>query len=72
MKVKMIGRKHHHFGLSGGRPVCGASFCWKNIVAPMMIGQMPILRKAMTAGTSQGTKPKRVRMPVGSGRGKDP
>ena len=50
-------------GSGGG----GLIFCCRYIVAPIKIGQIPIVRNA---GVSQGTSPNKLKILVGSGADK--
>ncbi len=49
-------------GSGGG----GFSFCWKNMVQPMISGQAPRCRKCEYGAGSNGSRPNRLNTLVGS------
>ena len=53
-----------------GSAGCGLSFCCRNMVMPMSIGQMPILSMARYPVGSQSSKPNKINRPKGSGADK--
>ena len=64
-----MGRSMKIFACTGSGGA-GFSFCCRNMVTPIRIGQTPRLRvatKGSPTGTAQGARPKRFIQEVGSG-----
>ena len=53
-----------------GSAGAGFNFCCNHIVNPIIIGRIPIFIIDNNPGTSQGSKPKRIKIPRGSGADK--
>ena len=66
MNVKINGMNKKIFACTGSAGV-GFSRCCRNIVSPMIIGHKPMLTIDRASGTSQGIRPKPLRMVSGSG-----
>ena len=71
IKVKIIGRNLNIFACIGSGGV-GFKRCCMYMVIPIKIGHIPIFIKAkkLSDGTTQGNKPKRFKIDVGSGADK--